>query len=117
MNTCTEIEQEIVAKGLTAPRITPQSIEDNIKRQVFFTAADGIKGSSNPNGIPYEEHRILTLCVLTLKNGFTVVGKSACASPEKFDAELGRQIARQDAVNKIWPLEGYRLRSELAAAK
>ena len=57
---------------------------------------------------------LLTFCVLVLKNGFTVTGESACASPENFDAEIGRKIARQNAVNKVWPLMGYALKSELS---
>ena len=57
---------------------------------------------------------LLTFCVLVLRNGFTVTGESACASPENFDAEVGRKIARQNAVQKIWPLMGYELRSQLA---
>jgi hypothetical protein len=52
---------------------------------------------------------LLTFCVLVLRNGFTVTGESACASPENFDAEIGRKIARQNAVQKIWPLMGYEL--------
>ena len=57
---------------------------------------------------------LLTFCVLTLRNGFTVTGESACASPENFDAEIGRKIARQNAVNKIWPLMGYALKEKLS---
>ena len=57
---------------------------------------------------------LLTFCVLVLRNGFTVTGESACASPENFNAEIGRKIARQNAVAKIWPLMGYELRSRLA---
>jgi hypothetical protein len=53
---------------------------------------------------------LLTFCVLILRNGFTVTGESACASPENFDAEIGRQIARKKAVEKVWPLLGFRLR-------
>lgn len=59
---------------------------------------------------------LLTFCVLVLKNGFTVTGESACASPENFDAEIGRKIARQNAVAKIWPLMGYALKERLGAA-
>ena len=57
---------------------------------------------------------LLTFCVIVLRNGFTVTGESACASPENFNAEIGRQIARQNAVAKIWPLLGYELRTKLA---
>ena len=58
--------------------------------------------------------KLLTFCVLVLQNGFTVTGESACASPENFDAEIGRRIARENAVQKIWPLLGFRLRDKLA---
>lgn len=108
-----QVEQEIQEKGLTAPRITPADIEENISREHFFTANDGIRGAT---GIADDRapERLLTFCVLILKNGFTVTGESACASPENFDAELGRKIARQNAVNKIWPLMGYELKCRLA---
>ena len=57
---------------------------------------------------------LLTFCVLVLRNGFTVTGESACASPENFDAEICRKIARQNAAQKIWPLMGYALKQSLA---
>lgn len=113
-----EIEQEIQAKGLTAPRITQDDIEANIASEHYFTAEDAVKATEP------DDHRyfcaaphlgLLTFCVLVLRNGFTVTGESACASPENFDAKIGRKIARQNAVNKIWPLMGYELRSKLAA--
>lgn len=116
-----DIEDEIVAKGLTAPRVTPADIEANIESWWYFTAADGVQGAAAA-GVLYSEQppvgasstlRLLTFCVLVLRNGFTVTGESACASPENFDAEVGRKIARANAVNKIWPLMGYELRSKL----
>lgn len=152
-NTDEAIEQEIQAKGLTAPRVTPADIEANIASEHYFTAHDGVAGAGpviaaefwhRTNGhaiVDYSEqthvghlseakgyerrplvHRskptgplsLLTFCVLVLRNGFTVTGESACASPENFDAEVGRKIARQNAVQKIWPLMGYELRSQLA---
>lgn len=112
-----KIEQEIQAKGLTAPRVTPDDVAANIASEHYFTAADGALGASPDGevlGVPLSLS-LLTFCVLTLRNGFTVTGESACASPENFDAELGRKIARQNAVAKIWPLMGYELRSRLAA--
>lgn len=116
-----QIEQEIQAKGLTAPRVTPADIEDNIVKEVFFTAADGMAGAwrngeGKNQGSVNTEHELLTFCVLTLRNGFTVTGESACASPENFDAEIGCKIARQNAVQKIWPLMGYELRQKLSEA-
>ena len=120
------IEQEIQAKGLTAPRITPADIEANIVSEHYFTARDGRRGAladgtyvGRERPRPAEEDLaaldLLTFCVLVLRNGFTVTGESACASPENFDAEVGRKIARQNAMQKIWPLMGYELRSQLAA--
>jgi hypothetical protein len=115
------IEQEIQEKGLTAPRITPADIEANIASEHCFTAMDGCVGETQArggifigNGQINTPLSLLTFCVLVLKNGFTVTGESACASPENFDAEIGKKIARQNAVNKIWPLMGYELRSKLA---
>lgn len=120
------IEQEIVAKGLTAPRVTLTDIEANIASEHYFTAAQSdaqakmdavfarggvINGEGSAPPAPLE---LLTFCVLVLKNGFTVTGESACASPENFDAEIGRKIARANAVNKVWPLMGYELKSRLA---
>ncbi len=106
-----QIESEIIAKGLTAPRVTPAMIEDNIKAQYTFTAYNALG-----EGVPrLDELKLLTIAVLVLKNGFTVTGESACASPENFDAELGAKIAVQHAKAKIWALEGYLLKSKLAA--
>ena len=68
-----------------------------------------------PDNSDLKPLELLTFCVLVLKNGFTVTGESACASPENFDAELGRKIARRNAVQKIWPLMGYALKGRLAA--
>lgn len=109
-----EIEQEIQAKGLTAPRITPDDVEANIVSEWYITAADGVNGAE---GVACDREcslALLTFCVLVLRNGFTVTGESVCAGPENFDAELGRKIARQNAVQKIWPLMGYELRTKLS---
>jgi len=102
------IEREIQRKGKTAPRVTPADIEATIAGEYFFTAADATKACPQ-----FEALSLLTFCVLVLRNGFTVTGESACASPENFDAEIGRRIARQNAVTKIWPLEGYALKQRL----
>jgi len=103
------IEAEIQAKGLTAPRIAPADIGANIASEHYFTAAQAVDVEP-----VHESLGLLTFCVLVLRNGFTVTGESACASPENFDADLGRKIARANAVNKVWPLMGYELRSKLA---
>jgi len=110
-------EQEIQAKGLTAPRVTPADIEANIESAHYFTAADAVAfNAGGPTVVPPSPLGLLTFCVLVLRNGFTVTGESACASPENFDAELGCKIARANAVNKVCPLMGYALRARLHAA-
>jgi len=93
--------------------------EANITSAFYFTAADGVYGASGhrPNSVRAGTAlRLLTFCVLVLRNGFTVTGESACVSPENFDAELGRKIARQNAIAKVWPLMGYALRESLCTA-
>ena len=121
------IEQEIQAKGLTAPRVTPAYIETNIASEVYFTADEGVVGNyanrraaegfgTYPSDLPkrHKHLALLTFCVLVLRNGFTVTGESACASPENFDAAVGRKIARANAVQKMWPLMGYALKQKLS---
>lgn len=95
------IEDEIVAKGLTAPRITKQQIDETI------AAAEA--------GYYIFPGTTVTVCCLTLPNGYNLIGHSACASPENFDAEIGRKLAHDRAAQQLWELEGYRLRCELAA--
>lgn len=117
-----QIEKEIQEKGLTAPRVTPEDLKANIVGEYYFTAEQAVAATVQQqdeltrltgwNG----ELKLLTFCVLVLKNGFTVTGESACASHENFDAELGRKIARQNAINKVWPLMGYELKCRLHKA-
>lgn len=114
------VEAEIQAKGLTAPRITPEHLDAQIVRADYFVPGDVIALQAHVYGhelssVP-ASLACLTICVLTLANGFTVTGESACASPENFDAELGRKIAYRNARDKIWALEGYQLRTRLAEA-
>jgi hypothetical protein len=97
-----------------APRVTPADVEGAIVAQHFFTAAEGAAGACPQQPVPRALH-LLTFCVLTLRNGFTVTGESACASPENFNAEVGRKVARDNAVSKAWPLLGYALRERLHA--
>ena len=92
-----EVENEIQEKNLTAPRLTPGDIDATIAGEQYHV----FPGTT------------VTVCCLELTNGYTVTGESACASPENFDAELGRKIARDNARNKIWQLEGYLLRQRL----
>lgn len=111
-----DIELEIQAKGKTAPRITPDHIESIISSEHYFSAYSGAKHTRVTRDEPRDSTalQLLTFCVIVLRNGFTVTGESACASPENYDAEIGRTIARRNAITKIWPLEGYLLRQKLA---
>lgn len=122
------IEYEIQAKGKTAARVTPVMIEKAIASEHYFTAAQGDQRAQEDaafaggglHGAGRESPAalgLLTICVLVLRNGFTVVGTSACASPANFDAELGRKIAYKHAVDQVWPLEGYLLKQRLHEAE
>lgn len=94
------IEAEIQAKGLDAPRLNPTDIDNAIISDAYHV----FPGTT------------LTVCCLTLRNGFCVVGHSAAASPENFDEKIGRTIAFHNARDQIWALEGYLLRERLHTA-
>lgn len=107
-------EQEIAAVS-TAPRVTPADIDANIVSEWYMNVGEAMPEDEFQPPVPsYHPLRQLTLCVLVLKNGFTVTGESACASPDNFNAEIGERIARENAVSKIWPLMGYALKENLA---
>lgn len=94
------LETEIQAKGLNAPRLTPADIDSAIVGEQYHV----FPGTT------------VTVCCLHLSNGFCVTGESAAVSPENFDAEIGRKVARENARDKIWALEGYLLRQRLIEA-
>ena len=101
-----------------APRVTLDDIRDNIVSEHYFTAAHGCIGNveEDPSEDALASLDLLTFCVLVLKNGFTVTGESACVSRKNFNAEIGRRIARENAVAKVWPLMGYELKQRLSEA-
>ena len=94
------LEQEIQAKNLNAPRVTLARLQAVTASEDYYVFPK----------------TCLTVCCLTLINGFTVTGESACASPENFDEEIGRHRSREIAENKIWALEGYLLKQRLYEA-
>lgn len=55
----------------------------------------------------------LTICIITMVNGFTVTGESACVDPDEYNQERGEEIAYENAFQKLWPLEGYLLKERL----
>ena len=113
-----QIEQEIQDKGLNAPRLTPELIDSKIKAVEYILPRDVCK---RDNGVGVFDAPLslqtLTFCILTLENGFTVTGESACVSPENFDAEIGKKIAYDNAREKIWLLEGYLLKEKIYQTK
>lgn len=98
MRDTAQIEATIQTKDLNAPRLTPAGIDAAILTEQYHVF----------------EGTTLTVCCLTLQNGFTVIGESACASPANFDEQLGRDVARVKARDQIWALEGYLLRQRLS---
>lgn len=100
--------------------IIAADVEANIVSEWYFTAGDGAHGAQtaeHPGIAPVYDSALdqLTFCVLFLRNGFTITGESACASPENFNAEIGRRNARENAMAKVWPLMGYGPKERLAS--
>ncbi len=111
-------EIDLPSSCKVAPRVTMKDIVGNIASEHYFTGEEGCSAGYHPDGVNTPRPKSLanlTICILVLRNGFTVTGESACASPENFDAEWGRKIARDAAIEKVWPLMGYALREGLAA--
>jgi len=105
----TELE---CAAGRTAPRVSLDDIKANIDTQLFFTGAEAAQAFGAHGAYP-SSLRVLTVCMLVLRNGFTIIGKAAPASEDNFDAALGCKLAYEDAVRQVWPLMGYELRERL----
>ena len=101
---------------MSEPRtITPADIEGYVESEHYFNAHDAVTfNAGGPTVAAPEPLKLLTFCVIVLKNGFTLTGLSACADPRKYNEEIGQKVARADALNKAWPLMGYVLRSQLA---
>lgn len=87
--------------------VTDAHIESLIAAEYWVTGEDAFREAPMHPSV-----QTLTLYILVLKNGFTVVGKSNCVDPTKYNAELGRKVARENAKEQIWELEGYALRSQ-----
>lgn len=107
-----------ITSGQTAPRVTLADIETNIISEFYFTAADGVLGESEM-GTAAARHTnldLVTFCVLITKNGTKVIGvNKGPVSRQNSDPQIGRAMARQKAVDQIWPLMGYELRTKLSS--
>ena len=97
-----------VAKS-PSTRVSLADIEANIAGEYSGTGDRMFPGSPMLPSMA-----LLSVCVIVLRNGFTVIGKSAPADAQNFDADLGYKFAREDAIRQIWPLMGYALREKLA---
>lgn len=93
-------------------RVSLQDIKDNIAGEYFVTGSEAIEAQPS-----FQCLDTLTICILVLKNGFMIIGKSAPADSTNFNAELGRNFAREDAIRQVWPLMGYQLRQNLYEQK
>lgn len=108
-----ETTEKKCAANAVAPRVSLQDIENNISYQLTFN----LDKAAEAMGVPtVESFKLMTVCALVMKNGFVFIGKSAPASAENFNAELGAKLAYEDAVRQIWPMMGYALREQLAKA-
>lgn len=92
--TMTVTEKEIASISV-APRVTEADVQAAIAKEEFLVTG------------------CLTICVLTLTNGNTITGESACASPANYNKEIGERLSRDNATKKIWPLLGFSLKEKL----
>ena len=107
-----QLTDDLAAAVAVAPRVTLEGMKAKIAGQYFFT------GSTALQGVPYHPSlAILTICILVMENGFTIIGKSAPADAANYNEELGHQFAYEDAIRQLWPLEGYALREQLEAER
>jgi len=83
-------------KKMIKNKLTPEDIEKAIVKEEYIKV--GTK---------------TTIAVLTLKNGFEVIGKSGCVDPSNYDHEIGSKVAREKAVDQVWLLEGYKLQQSM----
>lgn len=88
---------------LTAPKIASAEVEGEIVNEYYRNAGSAVKA---PEGSPLYN---VTLCFLQLRNSFVIVGKSACVVAANFNEDIGRQLAREDAIKQVWPFLGFRL--------
>lgn len=91
--------EAVAASVAVAPRVTYEDLKAKVAAEEYFTAGP---------------EDLLTICVITMQNGFTVVGESACASAANFDPNVGCQFAFEAALRKAWAFEGYLLRERLS---
>jgi hypothetical protein len=100
------------ASFAVAPRVSLADIKDAIARAYYYNAGVVVRECSN-DVAPPPSLDVLSICLIVMKNGFTIIGKSAPASAENFNQEYGFKLAYEDAVRQIWPHMGFALRDKL----
>jgi hypothetical protein len=103
-----DIDKILTAAGTNGERVRQEDVTAAVKAEYYFTALEGAIGSQGM--VPYADQdnlAVLTFCVLVLQNGYTVYGTSATANLANYNADLGRKLAKQKALGRIWPLLGY----------
>lgn len=105
------VTEALSAKGATHPRVSLDDIKAEIAGENYINAGDAAVRCGQPASAGMH---LMTVCFLTMRNGYIVVGKSAPASPENYDQEKGRTFAREDAIRQLYPLMGFSLRDNLA---
>jgi len=111
MNSVQLTDQMSQAVAKTPNRVSLDDIKASIAAEYFITGDQAVNGAPTMASL-----HVLTICILVMKNGFTIIGKAAPADEANFNPELGRTFAREDAIRQVWPLMGYALREKLAAA-
>jgi hypothetical protein len=122
-----EVTDKMAADIAVAPRVSLADIESAISERFDISpnslfvglgaaSIENGKDGSPPKHESVEALKVLSICILVMKNGFTVIGKSAPTSPQNFNAEFGRKFAYEDAIRQLWPLMGFALRDRLTAA-
>lgn len=109
-----QVSDQQAAAVAKAPRVQLSDIEAAVQAEYTFSAKEAVAALNMP---AHDALDILTIHIVVLKNGFTVIGKSAPASPENFNAELGAKLAREDCIRQLWPLMGFCLRDNLYHSK
>jgi len=97
--------EEMIAADIAAGKIAPRLAFDQILAQIIATQYYQFPGTT------------VTVCCLTLQNGYNTTGVSACISEDNFNADIGKKIARDNAIQDIWMLEGYLLKEQLSSAR
>ena len=100
MDNLRAIDDASKAVQKTPNRVSLDSMLDKISHEEYIY----------PEALPH-----MTICLIIMANGFAVLGKSVPADPDNYNADLGKQFAREDAIRQLWPLEAYSLRDRMTA--